>query len=127
MSNLPSELKYAQSHEWAKLEGDNVVRVGITDHAQEALGDLVYIELPQVGNTVNAGEQCAVVESVKAASDIYSPVSGEVVEVNDAVVDGPQIVNNDAYSSWFFCVRVGDPTELEKLMDAETYQGSIEE
>lgn len=126
MDSLPSNLKYAESHEWAKLEDDCLVRVGISAHAQEELGDLVFVELPDVGRKVSAGEQCAVVESVKAASDIYSPVSGEVVAINDDVVDNPEKVNDDAYDAWFFCVKADNTGELEKLMDADGYRSMIE-
>ncbi|MCP4996187.1 MAG: glycine cleavage system protein GcvH [Gammaproteobacteria bacterium] len=120
MSNLPSELKYAKSHEWVRDEGDGTVTVGITDHAQSQLGDMVFIELPEVGDDVEAGSECAVVESVKAASDIYSPVSGEVVEVNEELADSPETVNQNAFSDgWLFKVRIeGD---LNELLDADAY------
>ncbi|MCP3661771.1 MAG: glycine cleavage system protein GcvH [Gammaproteobacteria bacterium] len=120
MSNLPSELKYAKSHEWVRDEGDGTVTVGITDHAQSQLGDMVFIELPEVGDDVEAGSECAVVESVKAASDIYSPVSGEVVEVNEELADSPETVNQNAFSDgWLFKVRIeGD---LDELLDADAY------
>jgi glycine cleavage system H protein len=127
MSDLPANLKYAKSHEWAKVEGDNIVRVGITDFAQEELGDLVFIELPEVGRKVKAQEQCAVVESVKTASDLFSPVSGEVVAINVALVDEPEQVNDDAYGAWLFCIKADDLAELETLMDAEAYQQMIEQ
>ncbi len=127
MSDLPDNLKYAMSHEWAKLEDDNVVRVGITDFAQEELGDLVYIELPELGRKVAAQEQCAVVESVKTASDLFSPVSGEIVAVNEALADEPERVNDDAYGTWLFCIKADDLTELDKLMDANAYQLMIEQ
>ncbi len=127
MSDLPANLKYAKSHEWAKVEGDNIVRIGITDFAQEELGDLVFIELPELGRKVKAKEQCAVVESVKTASDLFSPVSGEVVAVNQALVDEPEQVNDDAYGTWLFCVKADDLSELEALMDAEAYQQMIEQ
>lgn len=126
MSDLPANLKYAISHEWAKVEDDNIVRVGITDFAQEELGDLVFIELPELGRKVKAKEQCAVVESVKTASDLFSPVSGEVVAVNQALVDEPEQVNDDAYGTWLFCIKADDLTELETLMDADAYQQMIE-
>ena len=100
--SIPSNLKYTQSHEWLRQEADGTVTVGITDHAQEALGDIVFLELPDAGRTVKAGEECAVVESVKAASDIYAPVSGEVVARNDAAVDAPESINQDAYAAWLF-------------------------
>jgi len=121
MSNTPEELKYASSHEWARLEGD-IVTVGISDHAQEALGDLVYVELPNVGDSVQAGDEAGVVESVKAASDIYAPVSGEVVEVNETLVDNPEIVNTAPYTDgWLYRIRVSDVSELDKLLSADEY------
>lgn len=126
MSDLPANLKYAISHEWAKVEDDNIVRVGITDFAQEELGDLVFIELPELGRKVKAKEQCAVVESVKTASDLFSPVSGEVVAVNQVLVDEPEQVNDDAYGTWLFCIKADDLSELESLMDAGAYQQMIE-
>ena len=127
MSDLPANLKYAKSHEWAKVEEGNIVRVGITDFAQEELGDLVFIELPELGRKVKAPEQCAVVESVKTASDLFSPVSGEVVAINEAVVDEPEQVNDDAYGTWLFCIKADDLSELEALMDADAYQQMIEQ
>ena len=128
MSDFPIELKYASSHEWARLEDDGTVVVGITDHAQDALGDIVYIELPELGAEVDAGAEVAVVESVKAASDIYSPVSGEVVSINSALEDEPELVNSSAYEDgWLFVVRVENDQELGELMDAEDYQNSVEE
>jgi glycine cleavage system H protein len=127
MSDLPENLKYAYSHEWACVEDDNIVRVGITDFAQEQLGDLVYIELPELGRKIKAQEQCAVVESVKTASDLYSPVSGEIVAVNLALVDEPEQVNNDPYSTWIFCVKADDLSDLDQLMDANAYQHVIEQ
>ena len=125
MTNLPTGLKYAESHEWADLDENNVVKVGITDHAQEELGDLVFIELPEVGRRVSAGEQCAVVESVKAASDIYSPVSGVIADTNGDLADSPGKVNDDAFSAWLFSVKIDDANELEKLMDADGYSAMI--
>ncbi len=126
MSHLPAELKYASSHEWARLEGD-IVTVGITDHAQDALGDVVYVELPEVGSDVNAGEEAGVVESVKAASDIYSPVSGEVLAINEVLEDEPETINGDAYNDgWFFKVKISDASELENLLDAEGYQATVD-
>lgn len=127
MSDLPENLKYAMSHEWAQLEDDNVVRVGITDFAQEQLGDLVYIELPELGRKIKVQEQCAVVESVKTASDLYSPVSGEIVAVNLALVDEPEQVNQDPYGAWIFCVKADDLSALDQLMDADAYQLVIEQ
>ena len=103
MSELPEHLKYAKTHEWVKLEDNNVVRVGITDFAQQELGDLVYVELPEVGRKLKTEEQCAVVESVKTASDLYSPVSGEVIAINETLADAPEMVNDEPYSAWMFC------------------------
>jgi glycine cleavage system H protein len=127
MRDLPENLKYAKSHEWAGVEDDNVVRVGISNFAQEQLGDLVFIELPELGRKVKAQEQCAVVESVKTASDLYSPVSGEIVAVNLALVDEPEQVNEDPYGAWIFCVKADDLSDLGQLMDAEAYQLVIEQ
>ena len=128
MSDLPAELKYASSHEWARLDSDGTVVVGITDHAQEALGDIVYIELPEMGIAVDAGAEVAVVESVKAASDIYSPVTGEVVEINPVLEDEPETVNSNPYADgWLFRVKVASPDELEDMLDADGYQTVIEE
>ena len=127
MSDLPENLKYANSHEWVCVEDDNVVRVGITDFAQEQLGDLVYIELPELGRKIEAQEQCAVVESVKTASDIFSPVSGEIIAVNLALADEPEKVNNDPYGAWIFCVKADDLSGLGQLMDADAYQLVIEQ
>ncbi len=123
--NIPTNLKYARSHEWARQDGDGLITVGITDHAQEALGDIVFIELPETGRKLSAGTECAVVESVKAASDIYAPVSGEIVACNQAAVDAPESVNQDAYDVWLFKIRPADPgkcaAELASLLDAEAY------
>lgn len=128
MSNIPEELKYTESHEWVSLEADGSARIGITDHAQEALGDLVFVELPAVGDNIDQGDACAVVESVKAASDIYSPLTGEVLAVNDALEDDPGIVNADPYGDgWLYSVSLADAGELEDLMDAEAYAESLEE
>ncbi|MGR8934098.1 MAG: glycine cleavage system protein GcvH [Gammaproteobacteria bacterium] len=127
MSKFPENLKYAKTHEWAKCEDDNVVRVGITDFAQQELGDLVYIEFPEVGRKVKAGEQCAVVESVKTASDLFSPVSGEVVAINEALSDAPEQLNEDAYGAWLFCIKADDISELQQLMDASGYAEMLEE
>lgn len=126
MNELPDNLKYAKTHEWAKLEDDNLVRVGITDFAQSELGDLVFIELPKIGRQLKTGEQCSVVESVKTASDLYSPVSGEVVFVNENLNDAPEQVNDDAYTSWLFCIKADNPSELDALMDADDYQKMID-
>ena len=127
MSDLPENLKYANSHEWACVEDDNVVRVGITNFAQEQLGDLVYIELPELGRKINAQEQCAVVESVKTASDLFSPISGEIVAVNLALVDEPEQINDDPYKAWIFCVKADDLSGLGQLMDADAYQLVIQQ
>lgn len=126
MSNTPAELKYLASHEWARIEGDIAV-VGITDHAQEALGDLVYIELPDVGDELKAGDEAGVVESVKAASDIYAPLTGEVVEVNSALVDSPEMVNSDPYNDgWMYKIRIADAAEIDDLLSAEDYDAAVE-
>ncbi len=122
MSDLPSDLRYASSHEWARLEADGSVSVGISDHAQQALGDVVYVELPEVGQQLQAGQQAGVVESVKAASDIYAPVSGEVIAVNEQLADTPELVNNEPYGSWFFRLQPSDPAELDKLLSADVYK-----
>jgi glycine cleavage system H protein len=118
---LPANLKYTESHEWVRSEADGTLAVGITDHAQEALGDLVFIELPQVGRTVKAGEAVGVVESVKAASDIYAPVAGDVVAVNSGVTETPEQVNADAYANWFYKLKPANPGDTAKLLDATAY------
>jgi glycine cleavage system H protein len=120
--SVPANLKYTQSHEWALLEADGTVTVGITDHAQEALGDIVFLELPDAGRAVKAGEECAVVESVKAASDIYAPIAGEIVAKNDAAVDAPESVNQDAYAAWLFKIKPAAPDDLGSLLDAAAYE-----
>jgi glycine cleavage system H protein len=125
--NVPADLKYTQSHEWVKLEADGTVTVGITDHAQEALGDIVFLDLPEAGRQVNAGEECAVVESVKAASDIYAPIAGEVVARNDAALDAPESVNQDAYAAWLFKLKPADAEQLNALLDAAAYTKVAEE
>src|SRR5450432_572197 len=119
--NVPSDLKYTASHEWIRSESDGTLAIGITDHAQEALGDLVFIELPALGRKVKAGEVCAVVESVKAASDIYAPVSGEVTAANEQIVASPEMVNADAYGHWLYKLRPDDTAELASLLDATAY------
>ena len=124
-----ANLKYAASHEWARTEADGTITIGITDHAQEALGDIVFLELPAVGRAVKAGEECAVVESVKAASDIYSPVSGEVVDINQAAVDAPESVNAYAYATWLFRIKPANAAELASqlggLLDADAYAATL--
>jgi glycine cleavage system H protein len=127
MSNIPAELRFAESHEWARLEADGTVTVGISDHAQEALGDVVFVELAEVGKTFAAGDAAGVVESVKAASDIYSPVAGEVVEVNEALADAPESLNSEPYSAWIFKLKPSDVAELDKLLDAAAYKAAIGE
>lgn len=128
MSNIPSELKYAPSHEWVRDEGDGTFTVGITEHAQELLGDMVFVELPEVGDAVDAGEDCAVAESVKAASDIYAPISGEIVAINEELEDAPETVNNDSYGDgWLFVIKASDESELDNLLDAEGYAHTIDE
>lgn len=122
MSNIPSELKYVASHEWIRVEADGTVVIGITDHAQDLLGDVVFVELPEVGSEVAAGDDAGVVESVKAASDIYAPVSGEVVAVNEELEDSPELVNSDPYGDgWFFKLKLSDAAELADLLDGESY------
>jgi len=128
MSEIRKELKYLSSHEWARVEEDGTVTIGITDHAQEALGDVVFVELPEVGSTVSVGEEAGVVESVKAASDIYSLVSGEVIEVNELLQDAPETVNASPYDEgWFFRVRPEDLSELEEALDADGYRAALED
>ncbi|CAG7856169.1 glycine cleavage system H protein [biofilm metagenome] len=126
MTNLPADLKYATSHEWVRLEGDDIIRMGITDFAQQQLGDLVFIDLPEIGRKLSAGEPCAVVESVKTASDLLSPVSGEVVAINSDVIDEPELVNDTPYKTWLFCIKADDLTGLETLMNADDYQSMID-
>ena len=123
MSEIPSELRVASSHEWARLEEDGTVTVGITDHAQEALGDVVFVELPDVGDTLDAGGDAGVVESVKAASDLYAPVGGEVIAINEQLEDEPETVNSNPYNEgWFFKLQPTDTAELEALLSAEDYR-----
>jgi len=123
--NVPSNLRYTAAHEWARAESDGTVTVGITDHAQAQLGDLVYLELPAVGRKVEAEEACAVVESVKAASDVYAPLAGEVVAVNDGLGNAPEQVNQDAYAAWFFKLKPADAGAFAKLLDAKAYEAVI--
>lgn len=128
MSNIPSYLKYTESHEWVQADDEGNARIGITDHAQEALGDLVFVELPVVGDEISQGDQCAVVESVKAASDIYSPVSGRIIAVNEELDGDPAIINSDPYGDgWLFEIELIDTEELDGLKDAEGYEESLED
>ena len=122
MSNIPADLRYAASHEWARLEADGSVTVGISDHAQEALGDVVFVELPEVGKQLAAGQEAGVVESVKAASDIYAPIAGQVGAINEALSDAPELVNQDPYANWFFRLQPANPDDLAGLLDAAGYQ-----
>lgn len=127
MSNVPTDLKYMESHEWARVEADGTVTVGITDFAQEQLGDVVFIELPEVGMEVEVGQEVAVVESVKAASDIYAPVKGKVIAVNQELVDEPELINEDSYNkAWFFKMEMTDQADLDNLLDADGYKAVIE-
>jgi glycine cleavage system H protein len=127
MSEIPGDLKFQKSHEWVRIEDGGRVRVGISDHAQGLLGDLVYVELPKIGDKVEAGAGCAVVESVKAASDVYAPVSGEVIEVNEALTDKPETINEDAFGDgWLFAIKLDDPDELDALLVADDYAELIE-
>lgn len=128
MSNIPTHLYYTESHEWVSAEDDGTARIGISDHAQEALGDLVFVELPVVGDEISQGDPCAVVESVKAASDIYAPVSGKVIAINEELDDDPAIINADPYEDgWLFEMELIDTEELEGLKDAEAYELSLAE
>ena len=121
--STPANLKYTASHEWVRQEGDGTVTVGITDHAQKTLGDLVFVEPPAVGSRLTRGEECAVVESVKAAADVHAPVSGEVIAANGELADTPEKINADAYAAWIFKIKPDDPAELGGLLDAAAYQG----
>lgn len=128
MSNIPSELKYAASHEWVRPEGDGIYTIGISDHAQELLGDMVFVDLPEVGTQVDAGDDVAVAESVKAASDVYTPLTGEIVAVNEELDEHPEQVNSDPYGDgWLFQIKITDEGELADLLDADGYAASIEE
>ena len=127
MSYIPSDLLFTSSHEWVRDEGDDTVTIGITDHAQELLGDLVFIELPEVGDTIETGGEAGVVESVKAASDIFSPVSGEVIEINEELVDSPELVNEQAYDNgWIYKIKLADPSEMDNLLNPEAYSEVVE-
>ena len=128
MSNVPADLRFLKSHEWARLEADGTITIGISDHAQQALGDLVFVEAPEPGRHVNAGEACAVVESVKAASDVYSPLTGTVVEVNADLADKPETINEDAYGEgWIFVLEVEEPDQLNDLLAPDDYAELLEE
>ena len=128
MSDVPKELSYTKTHEWIGNDGDGTITVGITDHAQASLGDLVFVELPEAGKKVGAGDAVAVVESVKAASDIYAPVAGEVAEVNEQLEDAPELVNEDPFGEgWLFKMQVDDADVLDTLLDADTYEGIVED
>jgi len=128
MSQTPAEMKFAASHEWARLEEDGSVTVGISDHAQDALGDVVFVELPEPGSVLAAGDEAGVVESVKAASDIYAPIGGEVIAINDSLEDSPETVNSDPYiDGWFFKLQPEDSSELDNLLSAENYQAQCAE
>ena len=127
MAEVPSNLKFLESHEWARLEEDGTVTVGISDHAQELLGDIVFVELPDIGKEVTQSGDTAIVESVKAASDVYSPLSGEITEINEALIDSPEIINTSPYESgWFFKIKPQDISEIDKLLDAKAYESSSE-
>lgn len=126
MSSIPSELKYVASHEWLQKGDDGIITVGITDHAQNALGDVVFVELPEVGTVVEADQEIAVVESVKAASDVYAPIGGEIVEINDELVDSPELANEDPYGkAWFFKIKPANPSDYDSLMSADEYEKSL--
>ncbi len=125
MSKTPSDLRYTKSHEWVKKEADGTVSVGITDHAQGLLGDMVFVELPKVGTKVAAGKECGVVESVKAASDVYAPIAGEITAVNMSVSDSPESVNKDAYSAWMFKLKPSAAGDVDKLLDAKAYEALV--
>ena len=128
MSKVPAELRYTKSHEWIRKEDDGTVTIGISDHAQEALGDLVFVEAPEAGRSVDAGEACAVVESVKAASDVYAPVSGEVVAGNEGLADTPEVVNSDPYGEgWIMKIKPSNPADVDALLDSDAYQKVIDE
>lgn len=126
MSNIPAELKYVASHEWLRLEDDGTITVGITEHAQDLLGDIVYVELPEVGATVAVDDEIAVVESVKAASDVYAPITGEIIAINEELEDAPETINSDPYGDgWFFKIRPDNVDDYEALMSAEEYQNEL--
>jgi len=128
MSQSPQELRYVSSHEWVRLEDDGTATIGITDHAQEALGDVVFVELPEVGAQLGAGDEAGVVESVKAASDIYAPIGGEIIAINENLEDSPEVINADPYGDgWFFRMRLDDVADLDELMSAEQYDAICED
>ena len=123
---IPNDLKYTKSHEWVRAEADGTVTIGITHHAQDLLGDMVYVESPEVGRKVTASEECAVVESVKAASDVYAPIAGEVVAVNEAVANKPELINKDAYSAWMFRLKPNNAADVNGLLDAAGYKAVVD-
>ncbi|MFV1992682.1 MAG: glycine cleavage system protein GcvH [Acidiferrobacterales bacterium] len=126
MSNIPGELKYTKSHEWVRVNDDGSVTIGITDHAQDLMGDMVYIELPEVGDNLETGKECAVVESVKAASDVYAPLDGEILEVNETISESPEMINQDPYENgWMFRLQLADNEGLDSLLDAKAYEEII--
>ena len=126
MSNTPTELKYAATHEWVRLMGDDLIEVGLTDYAQESLGDVVYVELPEVGSSVSAAQECCAVESVKAASDIYAPLSGEIIEVNLALDENPELINQGPYDKgWMFRIRCADVSDVDRLLSSESYTDTL--
>lgn len=128
MSNVPNELKYSKEHEWLRKESDGTYTVGITEHAQELLGDMVFVDLPEVGSTVSTGDDCAVAESVKAASDIYAPISGEIIAVNTELSDSPELINSEPYAAgWIFKIKASDESELDGLLDATAYEALLED
>tara|TARA_R110002167_G_scaffold43791_3_gene132138 strand:- start:578 stop:967 length:390 start_codon:yes stop_codon:yes gene_type:complete len=128
MSNTPADLRYASTHEWVRPDGDGVFTIGLSDHAQQLLGDMVFVELPDVGAEVGTGDDIAVAESVKAASDVYAPISGEIVAVNEDLGDTPELVNSDPYGDgWLFKIKAEDPNEVEGLLDSAAYEGTIED
>ncbi|MGK7246770.1 glycine cleavage system protein GcvH [Buttiauxella agrestis] len=128
MSNVPNELKYSKEHEWLRKESDGTYTVGITEHAQELLGDMVFVNLPEVGTTVSTGDDCAVAESVKAASDIYAPISGEIIAVNTELSDSPELINSEPYAAgWIFKIKASDESELDGLLDATAYEALLED
>lgn len=124
--NIPSDLKYTASHEWVRVESDGTVTVGITDHAQDLLGDMVFVENPAAGRKLKAGEECAVVESVKAASDVYAPIAGEVVDANGEVESSPELINQDAYGAWMFRIKPDNAADVAGLLDAAAYKAQVE-